>query len=90
MNKNECKKYLKKAFYTMLHQGKNMTENNLEIEMNKIIADEAKVYISYGKLAMHILTNSATEISAKQLIAQIDIIPKLFTKQQVLDKAKKI
>lgn len=90
MNKNECKKYIKRAYYRMFSQNKSMTVGNLEIEMKKVINDEADTYIAYGKIAIHNLNKSATEITAKELECQIDVIPKIYTKSQVIEKTKKM
>ena len=51
MNKNECKKYIRKAFNKVKFQGKDLTPKNLEIEMKNIINNESRIYIAYGKRA---------------------------------------
>lgn len=90
MNKNECKKYIKRAYTRMLVESKEMTPRNIAIEMEKEIKDESKVYIAYAKLAMHNLNKSASEITSKQLKEQIDVIPNIYSKIEVLSKAEKL
>ena len=84
MNKQECKKYLKRAYYSLIKQSKSMTPENIEIAMK----NESEIYIAYAKLAMHNLNNSATVITANQLAAQIDIIPRIYKQQDVVEKSK--
>lgn len=90
MNKNECKKYINRACCRLLSQNKSMTSENLEIEMKKVINDEADVYIAYGKLAIHNLNKSATEITIRELLKQIDVIPKIYNPKDIIIKSKKI
>jgi len=90
MNKNECKKYINRACCRLLSQNKSMTSENLEIEMKKVINDEADVYIAYGKLAIHNLKKSATEITIRELLKQIDVIPKIYNQIDVIIKSKKL
>lgn len=52
MNKNECKKYIKRASKSLEYQNKNINYENLEIEMKKEINKEVKLYITYGKVAI--------------------------------------
>lgn len=88
MNKNECKKYVKRAYSQMAFQSKSMTPENIAIEMEKQINNESKVYIAYAKLAMHNLNKSASKTTAKQLAAQIDIIPQIYNELEVIMKSK--
>lgn len=88
MNKQECKKYLKRAYYSLIKQSKSMTPENIAIAMKNEIDYESEIYIAYAKLAMHNLNNSATVITANQLAAQIDIIPRIYKQQDVVEKSK--
>jgi len=90
MNKVECKKYIRRAFRKMKNQNKSMTPQNLAMEMERAIKEETSMYIAYGKIAMHLLNKSATEITAKQLASEIDIIPSIYNSKEVLDIAKKL
>lgn len=90
MNKQECKKYIKRAYYRLIKQSKSMTPENIAIAMKNEIDYESEIYIAYAKLAMHNLNNSATVITAKQLAAQIDVIPRIYKQQEVAGKFKNI
>lgn len=78
MNKNECKKYLKRAYKRLRVQGNNITPENIEVEMSKVINKEAEKYIYFAKRAVDTLNNSATEINEKELDAEIDVIVKIY------------
>ncbi|MBQ6991972.1 MAG: hypothetical protein IJN50_03555 [Clostridia bacterium] len=90
MNKVECKKYIRRAFRKMKSQNKSMTPQNLAIEMERAIKEETSMYIAYGKVAMHLLNKSATDITAKQLASEIDIIPSIYNSKEVLFVAEKL
>lgn len=90
MNKRECKKYVRRAFYELC--SRNMTKNptNLEICMKKVINEDTRKYMAYGKMAMYNLNNSATVITAKQLIEEIDVIPKIYNEIDLINKAERL
>lgn len=90
MNKRECKKYIRRAFDNLC--ANNMTKNpkNLEICMRRIIKEESRKYIAYGKMAMYILNNSANNITANQLIKEIDIIPRLYNEIDLINKTERM
>ena len=90
MNKHECKKYIKRAYDSLKAQSKRMTPENIAIEMESIINSESKIYIAYAKLAMYNLNHSAGEINAQQLLAQVDVIPKIYNQSDILIKAENI
>ena len=90
MNRNECKKYIKRAYSRLLFQNKTMNPENLAIEMEREIKEESKLYTAYAKLAMHNLNKSASEITANQLVAQIDIIPKIYSQADVIVRTQKL
>lgn len=90
MNKIECKKYIRRAYERLSYQGKSMNPENLAKEMEKEINNESKIYIAYAKIAMHNLNNSANDITAKDLIEQIDVIHKLYSKIDVIIKAENL
>lgn len=88
MNKVECKKYIRRAYQQLIAHNKSMTPENIEIELKNVLNEESKIYIAYSKLAMHNLNRSATEITAKQLTKQIDVIKKLYSPMDVISKSK--
>ena len=90
MNKNECKKYLRRAFWNLEKKNKDMTPKNLEIEMEREIRGDGALYIAYGKIAMHLLNKSATEITAKQLETEIDTIPSVYSDSEIILKSKNL
>lgn len=90
MNKIECKKYIRKAFRKMKNQNKSMTPQNLAIEMERAIKEDSSMYIAYGKIAMHLLNKSATQITAKQLVSEVDVIPIIYNSEEIILNAKKL
>lgn len=90
MNKHECKKYIKRAYDRLRIQSKSMTPENIAIEMERVINSESRIYVAYAKLAMYNLNHSANEINAKQLMAQVDVIPKIYDQSDILIKAENI
>ncbi len=90
MNKHECKKYITRAYNRLVIQSKSMNPENLAIEMDRVIKSESKIYTAYAKLAIHNLNKSATKITAKQLMAQIDVIPKIYNQTDVIIKANEL
>lgn len=90
MNKIECKKYIRKAFRKMKNQNKSMTPQNLAIEMERAIKEDSSMYIAYGKIAMHLLNKSATQITAKQLVSEVDVIPIIYNSEEIVLNAKKL
>lgn len=91
MNKNECKKYIKRAFKEIRNMGKSITTESIAREVRKEINKEADIYIACSKIAVYNLRNSASEITIKQLTKQIDIIPTIYkTENGMLQKARQI
>ena len=90
MNKNECKKYMKRAYARLLFYSKTMNPKNLAIEMEREIKNESKVYIAYAKLAMHNLNKSASDITAKQLVSEINYISKVYNQLDVMTKSQNL
>lgn len=88
MNKTECKKYVRKAFNKMKANNMELTPKNMEKCMREVINNETRLYVAYGKMAMHILNNSATTISAKQLVSEIDVIPKLYDEVNLINNTE--
>ncbi len=91
MNKNECKKYIKRAFKRIINTRKSITAENFEMEIQNSINKDVDIYVACAKIAIYNLKNSATEITVEQLIKQIDIIPIIYkTENGILQKAKQI
>lgn len=88
MNKRECKKYIKQAFHVLSSQNMSMNPKNLEICMKKVIKQEERIYVAYGKMAMYLLNNSATDITAKQLAEEIDVIPRIYSEIDLVNKTE--
>ena len=90
MNKYQCKKYIKKAYCNIKEQNKTLTMENLEIELKKQIEKETGIYIDCAKIALNNLSHSANDISAKDLISQLDVILKIYDERQIILKANKL
>ena len=90
MNKRECKKYIRKAFLNLKAQSKKISIENLSMEMDKVIEQEKQVYIAYAKIGLYLIKNSANEITANEIIKGIDVIPQVYSLDDLLRKANTI
>ena len=91
MNKQECKKYFKKAYKKIIEQNKNLNTKNIEFEMKNIAKEQLTEYIAYSKIAVNNMKSSGNfKITLKDLLAQIDILPKIYSKENAIDVANKI
>lgn len=90
MNKRECKKYIRKAFLNLKAQSKKIFIENLSMEMDKVIEQEKQVYIAYAKIGLYLIKNSANEITANEIIKEIDVIPQVYSLDDLLKKANTI
>jgi len=90
MNKAECKKYLNRAYKNLHNRGIEINIENVETEIKNEMKTEYKFIIPYCKVAINTLKNSATKITGKELINEIDVIARLYKFEQVLDAAKKL
>ena len=91
MNKNDCKKYLKRAFKKIKENKEKLNVKSIEYYMKKVTDDQMKEYISYSKIAMNNLTNSGNiEITLKDLLEEIDILPRVYTKDKAISTANKL
>lgn len=90
MNKNECKKYIKRASKSLEYQNKDINYENLEIEMRKEIDKEVKLYIAYGKVAIETLKSSANKINSKDLALEVNTLSKLYSDGQIMKKSEKL
>lgn len=90
MDKKECKKYIKRACNRLLKQNQKITIKNLEKEMENEIRKESEIYISYAKIALDTLLNSATVITANQLSEEIDVIDNIYKLPDIISKSKRL
>jgi len=91
MNKNECKKYLKKAYKQVIAHNKSITPKNIEDEMKKVIDEQGIEYIAYAKIAVDNMKTSANEvITIKDLINEIDVLPRIYTTLSAIKKAENL
>lgn len=90
MNKTECKRYIKKAYMQLLSKRKDINIENIKLEMLKVMHSELNEYIAYMKIGMHNLQRSANDISVYDLMAQIDVIPEIYSKEDLIFKADKL
>ena len=58
--------------------------------MLKVMHSELNEYIAYMKIGMHNLQRSANDISVYDLMAQIDVIPDIYSKEDLIFKANKL
>lgn len=84
----KCKKIINKAAKEVEKNNKKITYNTIENEMKKIMEEELKLYIAYAKLAINTLRSSATPLTAKTLIEEIDVMPKIYPEKEALFNAK--
>lgn len=63
---------------------------NIEKEMQREIKTESDYYIAYGKMSLYTLLNSATTVTKKQLVAEIDVMRKLYGEAEIITKANKL
>ena len=52
--------------------------------------EDAGIYIDCAKIALNNLSHSANDISAKDLIGQVDVILKIYDERQIILKANKL
>ncbi len=91
MNKQECKKYLKRAYKRLIDLNKPLSEENIEHEMKNVVKEQMTEYIAYSKLAVHNMKNTGNlEITLKDILAQIDILPTIYSKYDAINAANKL
>ena len=91
MNKIECKKYLKRAYKRLKVKNKSITPKNIEDEMVKVISKQALEYVSYAKIATYNMLNSANKnFGVEDLLEEIDVIGKIYSKDKAFEKAKNL
>lgn len=91
MDKNECKKYLKRAYRNLINHNKSLSVENIETEMKNTVAEQMSEYIAYSKIAVNNMKRSGNiEITIKDLTSQIDILPKIYSKEKAINLANKL
>ena len=91
MNKLECKRYIKIAYKNLINYNRNISISNIESEMKKVISEQMEEYIAYTKIAVRNMKNSGNlEISLKDILEEIDILLKIYTKDYAINEAKKL
>ena len=90
MNKQECKKYIKRAFKELEKQKNNITLEDFKLEIMKQISKDNDLYVSSAMLAFHTILNSANEINAKQVTEEIDVIPEIYNESEIVIIAKNL
>ena len=79
MNKQECKKYIKRAYKNLINSNKEITPDNMEKEMIKEIKKQGSEYIAYSKIAVSNMLNSANSlITLNDLLEEIDVLVKIY------------
>lgn len=91
LNKTECKKYLRRAYKQMTEHNKSVTPKNIENEMKEVIKQQSEEYIAFAKIAVDNMRTSANGfISIEDLINEIDVLPRIYTKLEAIEKAKSL
>ena len=79
MNKQDCKKYIKRAYKNLINSNKEITPDNMEKEMIKEIKKQGSEYIAYSKIAVSNMLNSANSlITLNDLLEEIDVRVKIY------------
>ena len=79
MNKQDCKKYIKRAYKNLIDSNKEITPDNMEKEMIKEIKKQGSEYIAYSKIAVSNMLNSANSlITLNDLLEEIDVLVKIY------------
>lgn len=91
MNRQECKKYLRKAFKRLKMQKKSINPQNIAYELVDVSENQMMIYIAYSKIAVNNMINSGnTEICIEDLLAQIDILPEIYPIGKAIEVANKL
>ena len=79
MNKQDCKKYIKRAYKNLINSNKEITPDNMEKEMIKEIKKQGSEYIAYSKIAVSNMLNSANStITLNELLEEIEVLVKIY------------
>ena len=79
MNKQDCKKYIKRAYKNLINSNKEITPDNIKKEMIKEIKKQGSEYIAYSKIAVSNMLNSANStITLNDLLEEIEVLVKIY------------
>ena len=79
MNKQDCKKYIKRAYKNLINSNKEITPDNIENEMIKEIKKQGSEYIAYSKIAVsNMLSSANSTITLNDLLEEIDVLVKIY------------
>ena len=81
MNKQECKKYLKRAYKKLIENKENMNVKNIENNMKLVLEQQASEYIAYSKIAVNNMLNELDNETASDDMANLiseTLINKIF------------
>ena len=79
MNKQDCKKYLRRAYKNIINTNKSLTPENIEFEMKKEIKKQGLEYIAYSKIAVsNMLSSANSTITLNDLLEEIDVLVKIY------------
>ncbi len=91
MNKQECKKYIKQAYKNLVKQNKSLNLDNIEFEIKKVFKMQMLEYIAYSKICIRNIKRSGNlEIKLEDILAQIDILPTIYSKDEAIKVANKL
>ncbi len=91
MNKQECKKYIRRAYKRLLDLNKTLNEENIKQEMKNVLEEQMEEYIAYSKISVWNMKNSGNlEITLKDILAEIDILPTIYPKYKAIEVANKL
>ena len=79
MNRQDCKKYLRRAYKNLMSANKKSTSDNIENEMIKEIKKQGSEYIAYSKIAVsNMLSSANSTITLNDLLEEIDVLVKIY------------
>lgn len=91
MDKKDCKKYIKRAYKKIILNKEILNVKSIEHYMKNVTEEQMIEYISYSKIAINNMLNSGNiEITLKDLLGQIDILPQVYTKNDAIFTANKL
>lgn len=91
MNKQECKKYVKRAYKRIKELDKTLNEENIEYEMKNVLKEQITEYIAYSKIAVHNMKSSGNfKITLEDILEEIDILPTIYPKYEAINIANKL
>lgn len=75
----------------MISYNKSITPKNIENEMKEVIKQQSEEYIAFAKIAVNNMETSANGvITIEDLIGEIDVLPRIYTKLEAIEKSKNL